>query len=111
VTKGTFIVLVEGKSVGTFSKLEDASNAVMGLSIIGDRFEVLANGKSTGLRIRTSDGSVDVPADIEAKVRSMPRDQVLAFVSSAEKEVAKGEAVPWWLILGGGAAAAAAFLK
>ena len=108
VTKGQFVVFVEGKPVGTFAKLEDASKAAIGLSIPGDRFEVYANGTTTGLRIRTTDGSVDVPPDIEAKVREMSRDQVVAFVSKAEKETAKGGGVPWWLIVGGGAAAAAA---
>ena len=106
--KGTFDVYVEGVKVGTYDSLDLASKNVLMLAKSGDRFEVVANGVSTGLRVRTSSGSIDVPADIEAQVRAMDRSKMADFVSQAEKETGAGGGVPWYLILGGGAAAAAA---
>ena len=99
-TVGTFDLLVEGQRVGTFSTLEDAARAALGMTQPGDRFEVIANGQSTGLRVRTSKGSIDVPPDIEAQVRAMPREKMAAFVAQAEKETGGG--FPWWILLVGG---------
>ena len=101
---GTFDVLVEGNKLGTAATLEDAVAAALGATIPGDRFEIIAGGQSTGLRVRTADGSVDVPPDIEAQVRSMPRARMGEFVGDAEKAIAErgGGGFPWWLILGGG---------
>lgn len=104
---GTFDVLVEGQKIGTFGVLGEAAQAALQATTPGDRFEVIANGQSTGLRIRTSSGSIDVPPDIEAKVRTLPRERMGEFVEKAEKELAdkKGGGFPWWLLLVGGGAA------
>jgi hypothetical protein len=110
-SKGTFDVYVEGDKVGIYDSLDMASKNVLMKTKRGDRFEVVANGVSTGLRIRTSSGSIDVPADIDAKIRTMNRDEVVSFVEKAEKETGTGGGVPWYLILGGGAAAAALALR
>jgi hypothetical protein len=106
-TVGTFDLLVEGQRVGTFTKLEDAAKAALGMTVPGDRFEVIANGKSTGLRIRTSSGSVDVPPGMEEQVRAMPRDKMGEFVAQAEKDVKKDSGgLPWgWILLAAGGAA------
>jgi hypothetical protein len=100
----TFALLIEGQQAGTFTKLEDAAKAALAMTKPGDRFEVIAGGKSTGLRVRTSSGSIDVPPDMEAQVRAMSRDKMGEFVAQAEKETKGG--IPWgWIILAAGGAA------
>jgi hypothetical protein len=105
----TYDLQIEGANSGSFAKLEDAVAAALGATTPGDRFEVLYNGKTTGLRIRTTTGSVDVPADIDSQVRLLSRDKMGQFVVDAEtKTAATGGGVPWWIIGGGAAAAAVA---
>lgn len=103
---GVFDIMVEGKKLGTAANLDDAVEAALGATISGDRFEILANGQSMGLRVRTSDGAIEVPADIEAQVRAMPRAKMGEFVAQAEAEMAAaaGGGFPWWLLLVGGGA-------
>lgn len=104
--KETFDVLVEGAPVGTFPTLEGAARAALAMTTAGDRFEVIANGKSTGLRIRTTDGSLDVPPGMEAEVRSMPREKMAEFVAQAEKDTKGSGGIPWgWILLAAGGAA------
>lgn len=107
VVPDTYVLMVEQTEVGTYGKLEDVSAATITMTTPGDRFEVLLNGKSLGIRIRTSTGSMAVPDDIGVQIYSIARDQMTQFVGQAETEVAKSGGVPWWLI-GGGAAAAVA---
>jgi F0F1-type ATP synthase epsilon subunit len=107
----TFVLMVEQTNLGTFGTLEDAAAATITMTSPGDRFEVLRNGVSLGIRIRTNEGSVEVPVDVGAKIYSIARDQMSQFVGQAQAEVAAVAAssnVPWWMILGGGAAAAIA---
>lgn len=95
----TYDLQVEGANAGSFAKLEDAVNAAVAATIPGDRFEIFYNGKTSGLRIRTTTGSVDVPADIDAQVRLLSRDKMGQFVVDAEtKTAATGGGIPWWLL-------------
>jgi hypothetical protein len=103
-TAEAFNVLVEGKQIGTFGTLEAAAKAALDATKTGDRFEVIANGRSTGLRVRTSSGSIDVPPDMEAQVRAMSHEKMMEFVAQAEKDTKGG--IPWgWIILAAGGAA------
>jgi len=108
----TYDLQIEGANSGSFAKLEDAVTAALGATTPGDRFEVLYNGKTSGLRIRTTTGSVDVPADIDGQVRLLSRDKMGQFVVDAEtKTAATGGGIPWWLLpIAGAAAVATRFL-
>ncbi|MGH8898768.1 MAG: hypothetical protein ACRDZ4_17535, partial [Egibacteraceae bacterium] len=101
-----FDLIVEGQRVGSFTTLEAASRAALGMTQPGDRFEVIAQGRPTGLRVRTSTGSVDVPPDLVEKVLSLPREKMAEFVRQGEKDVAAKAATPfpWWILAAGGAA-------
>jgi hypothetical protein len=107
---GTFEPIVEGRSIGTFGTLDEAYNAVLASTKPGDRFEIIANGKTMGLGVRTEDGAVEVPPEQETKMRALTPEQSQAVVAEAEKAAPKG-GVPWLLILGAGAAAVAATMK
>lgn len=105
-TVGTFDLMVEGQPAGTFPTLEEAARAALAKTTPGDRFEVYANGQSTGLRVRTSSGSIDVPADLVAQVRGMARDKMGDFVAQAEKDTKGGGGIPWgWILLAAGGVA------
>lgn len=104
VATATYEVFIEGHRMGQFQKLSDAAQAALSSTSRGDRFEVFANGASTGLRIRTSDSSIEAP--MEDKVRALSHEEVVKIVDDAEKSQSKGGGFPWWLILAGGAAAA-----
>ena len=104
----TYELQIEGVSVGSFGKLDDAVKAALASTTPGDRFEVLFNGKTTGLHVRTTDGSVDVPADIDSQVRLMSRDKMGQFVTKAETETTTSSSLAWWLLPIAGAAVVAA---
>lgn len=101
---GTFEAIIEGSNVGTFGTLDEAYNTILAATKPGDRFEIIANGKTMGLGVRTEDGAVEVPAAQEAQMRALTPEQSQAIVAEAEKATPKG-GIPWLLILGGGAAA------
>lgn len=112
---GNYELYVEGEKV---FETEDSNAMFQKVGMVtkeGDRFEVFLNGKSLGLKIRVAGGVISVPADQEARVRTMSHGEVRSMVARATN-VAKGEGerpgegagVPWWLILGGAAAVAAA---
>lgn len=105
---GQYDIFIEGAKVGTFNTLPDATKAVLEGSKRGDRLEIVFNGKSLGLRLRTSNGSIDVPDDIEAAVRTMDRTKIESIVTEAEKSLGTGgtSILPW--ILAAGAAVALA---
>jgi hypothetical protein len=100
---GKYDLIVEGQNAGTFSSPAEASHAAIEATNPGDRFEVMAGGKSTGLNIRTAKGFHPVGPDMEAQVRTLTPEQVKDAVSKSEK---KG-GFPWWLLLPVGAAAIA----
>lgn len=101
---GSFESIIEGKSAGVFGTLDEAYQTILGMTKPGDRFEIIANGKSMGLGVRTEDGAVEVPPEAEAKMKSLTHEQSQAIVQEAEKTAPSG-GIPWLLILGGGAAA------
>lgn len=108
--KGKYEIFIEGKSVGTFDSMPAATDAILKQSQRGDRLEIVYNGQSLGLRLRTSGGSIDVPSDVEAAVRTMDRSKMEAIVTQAEKDLGQGgtawgSVLPWV----GGAAAVIAF--
>src|SRR5690349_18202785 len=90
----------------------------------GDRFEILADGQPTGLRVRTATGFISIPDLMRGQVMAMPHDQVLALLLAAQNRaaaanpaIATDEVTPQpasggsgmvWLLLGGGVAALAA---
>jgi len=103
---GSFESIVEGKSIGTFGSADEAYSAILANSQVGDRFEIIANGKTMGLAVRTADGAVEVPPEAEAKMRTLTPEQSQAIVQKAEASPSGG-GIPWWLLLAGGAAAVA----
>jgi len=106
VADGKFKVVVEGAEVGAWGSVEDAAKGALGLTSPGDRFVVIADGKSTGLRIRTGTGAVAVPANMAAQVNAMTPDQVKDSVAKAEEKKSGG--FPIWLLAVPAAAVVAA---
>jgi hypothetical protein len=106
VADGKFKVVVEGREVGAWATVEDAAKGALGLTSPGDRFDVIADGKSTGLRIRTGTGAVEVPANMAAQVNAMTPDQVKDSVAKAEGKKTGG--FPIWLLAVPAAAVVAA---
>ena len=84
---GQYDVVVEGQKVASVGSIDDATKAALAFSKPGDRVEILFNGQSTGLRLRTSQGTTSVPPDTEAQIRAMTHDQVVTIVANAEKQL------------------------
>ncbi|MFO0701769.1 MAG: hypothetical protein U0236_21320 [Nitrospira sp.] len=105
VTPVQYDLVVEGHNVGSYSTVEAVSDAASKLTQPGDRFEILANGQSTGLRVRTATGIENIPADMAAQVKALPADTVKASV--AKVDAAPSSGFPWWIIAVPAAAAAA----
>ncbi len=109
---GKYEIFIEGQSAGTFQTMPAATDAILKQSKRGDRLEIVYNGQTLGLRLRTSGGSIDVPANIEAAVRGMDRAKMEAIVTQAEKDLGAasgggGGALPWLLAAGAAVALAA----
>src|ERR1700687_4700991 len=85
---GTYDVVVEGQKVATVGSLNDASTTALQSASTGDRFEIMLNGQTTGLKLRTSKGSIAVPANSDAQVRALTHAQVVALVQNAEQQAA-----------------------
>lgn len=83
-----YVAVVEGVPVGAFDKVDDAVTKAMTSSSPGDRVEVLFNGQTTGLGIKTDHGIIQVPTSSEAQVRSMSPDQVHSMLASATAQAA-----------------------
>ncbi len=96
---GSYELLVEGQSVGQYTNLTAATKDALANTSRGDRFEVLFNGKTTGLRIRTSTGSVEAPAGQEDRIRMMDHAQVVSIVDQAEGQSGSSSGgIPWGLL-------------
>lgn len=96
---GTYDLVVEGKKVASAGTLEELAPKIESMTSPGDRFEVLFNGQSTGLKIRSNAGIISVPAAQEAQVRAMTPAQVKDVV--AKSETAAGvpkSGFPLWLL-------------
>jgi hypothetical protein len=108
-----FDAVIEGQRT-IFGSLQAATDFVATNTHTGDRFEILVNGQSTGLKIRTDGGSISVPDDQAANVRAMTHDDIVSTLQKATAAAAPaapsgGGGIPWPLILTGGGAAALAF--
>lgn len=102
----TYVVFVNGRKVGEVGSLGEASELAAEHTGVGDRFQMNVNGRSTGLRIRTTGGGqMGVPKQYEAQVKGMTKDQVIAMLDKA-KGKAKGVGFPTWLLIPVGAVAA-----
>lgn len=95
---GDYELFIEGQSAGKYTNLTAAAKDALANTSPGDRFEVMFNGKSTGLRIRTATSTVEAPAGQEDKVRMMTHEQVLAVVADAGGAAPSGGGTPWGLI-------------
>jgi hypothetical protein len=96
---GKYDLVVEGQTVATASTLEEITAKVESMTKPGDRFEVLFDGQSTGLKIRTGSGVISVPASDVAQVRGLTTDQVKGVVSKAEEAAGAAKAgFPVWLL-------------
>ncbi len=96
---GSYELIVEGQTVGQYTNLTAATKDALANTSRGDRFEVLFNGKTTGLRIRTSAGSVEAPPGQEDRIRMMDHAQVVAVVDQAEGQSSSSSGgIPWGLL-------------
>jgi hypothetical protein len=94
---------IEGRYLGSFASLEEASRLAAESALPGDRFEILYKGASTGLRVMTSAGAIRVPRESETEVRAMTATQVKDFIAGASETAAeeteiKKSGFPWWLL-------------
>jgi hypothetical protein len=113
--EGRYELVVEGEKVFETENSEELFDTIGQKTKEGDRFEVFLNGRSLGLKIRTTGGIISVPTEAVEKVRAMTHGEVRSMVARAAA-AAKGEGapekaaggIPWWLIAGGAAAAIAA---
>jgi hypothetical protein len=111
--EGDFEVVVEGRSAGKAKDTAEASKLAFEASSEGDRVEIYEGRRRVGgLRVRTDKDLVEIPQDMEARVKALPKEELVKFVRKGEEkaEAKSGRGVPWWLILAGGGAAAAALL-
>ena len=96
---GNYVLSVEGQGVAQATSIKEISEAIMVGTTSGDRFEVLLDGKPTGLKIRSPQGVISVPPEEEAKVRAMTHQQVLDMVLRATAAADEGRGgFPWWLL-------------
>jgi len=93
-----FTVIIEGREVGRFETAEEASRAAIAGSRVGNRIEFFWGDTSLGLKLRLSTGVVDVPANVEAQIRSMSSEELIAKVDTVARSVEAKAAFPWWII-------------
>lgn len=100
---GNYELYVEGRKLFQSGSSQEVS-VVVGRDVKpGDRFEVLFNGKSLGLKLRVSGGVISVPKDQEARVRAMSKPDVQVMVArataNAERAGAAGDGgFPIWAL-------------
>ena len=121
-TAGGYTLNVEGQPITNYPvDMGTLTSIITSGTQPGDRFEIMADGQPTGLRVRTASGFISIPDSMRNQVMSMPHDQVLAMLTRAASNVAAagGPAEPapvsssggtsWglWAVLGAGALAVA----
>lgn len=89
--KGRYELYVEGRKVSESGEVKGVIAAAEAEAKPGDRFEILLDGKSLGLKIRTPGGAISVPADRDAKVRAMSHGDVRSMVARASANAEEGE--------------------
>lgn len=109
---------VEGKLVGDSTSMAAAEEIARQLSSPGDRIEIMVEAPGTrmapvskGLKLRTASGLMDVPADVEQKVRAMSHEEAVALAQRAAGEASTGApkaGFSWWWLLAIPAVAVAA---
>lgn len=88
-TASGYTLTVEGQSITNYPvPLSTLSSIVQSGTQPGDRFEIMADGVGTGLRVRTATGFISIPDSMRAQVMAMPHDQVLAMLTQASATVA-----------------------
>ena len=103
-----YTLVVEGQTITNYPvPIGTLSSLIQSGTQPGDRFEIMADGVGTGLRVRTATGFISIPESMRAQVMAMPHDQVLALLTQAASNVAaKGtptpDAVPTAPAAGGG---------
>jgi hypothetical protein len=121
---GSFTLTVNGQNISNYptSNPGDLVPLIQSGTQPGDTFEVLSNGVSTGLKVRTATGFISIPDDQAAAVRAMSRADVLAMLNRANQSVTStGATGPsptgdgsgsnnmlWLLLAAGGVAVASA---
>lgn len=96
VSEGPVEVVINGKSIKVASA-DDAASVAQNTSV-GDRVEIFVNGQSTGLKLKTSGGLIDVPADAAAKVRAMSQEDAVGLANRASAAAGGGKFSMWWLL-------------
>lgn len=107
----TYDVVVEGKTVGTYPSAAAANQAALDNTNRGDRFEVIAGGQSTGVKVQTAAGPIAIPPGQEDQVMAVSKDKMLDVVKKAETDAMQQgtkSSFPWWLVLAAGGAVVAA---
>lgn len=88
-TASGYTVNVEGQPITNYPvDLGTLSSIIASGTQPGDRFEIMADGRPTGLRVRTAGGFISIPDSQRARVMAMPRGQVLALLQQAAANVA-----------------------
>ena len=84
-----YTVNVEGQPITNYPvDLSTLSSIIASGTKQGDRFEIMADGRPTGLRVRTASGFISIPDSMRAQVMAMPPGQVLQMLKSAAENVA-----------------------
>lgn len=84
-----YTLTVEGQTITNYPvDITQISSLVQSGTQPGDRFEILADGVGTGLRVRTTTGFISIPDSMRAQVQAMPKGQVLALLTQAAANVA-----------------------
>lgn len=92
---GNYDVWIEGKKVTTVGSAEAAAEVVGQMAQRADRVEVMYNGQSTGMRVKTDEAYVDVPPEAVEATRNASHEQMVEVVDKAEK---KG-GFPGWILI------------
>jgi hypothetical protein len=94
--QGSFTVDVEGKTITSYpvTDAKTLGDVIDQGTSEGDRFEIFNSGQSLGLKIRSGQGYIDVPADQVSTVRGMSHDDVLAMLNRAKSSVSDSESGP-----------------
>jgi hypothetical protein len=84
-----YTLTVEGQTISNYPvDITQIASLVQSGTQPGDRFEILADGVGTGLRVRTTTGFISIPDSMRAQVQAMPQGQVLALLTQAAASVA-----------------------
>lgn len=89
-----YSLVVEGVEIGTAPSVEEIAKLASENVKPGDRFEILLDGKSLGLKIMTAKGPISVPEEAVDEVVEKPPEVIRSAVKKAERG-----RFPWGLLL------------